>query len=129
MADDPVKVGHRDPLQNLLSLRVGPLVAIDDARAQGAPVGIDRRAAHHLAAQRDAGDLTRIDVRNQFSGRSADGPPPVVRLLLGPVAVKIPRRIAARAAGHQPPFVREQGGLVAGSAQVVSQKVSRHGDA
>ncbi len=61
VADDRVELGRIDLLDDPPRLRLGPLIAIEDTRPQGASLAVDGGAAHHLPAQGHAGDLAGVD--------------------------------------------------------------------
>ena len=113
------KLGHA------LTLGLGTLVGPDDAGTQGRAISANGHAAHHLAAKANGSDIGRgnAGLGQQLPAGHADGPPPVVRILFGPVGLGVTRFVAGKRAADLPSVCVKEGGFVAGRTQIVGENI------
>ena len=108
-----------DPLRQQGLLRYGTLIRPDDGRPQQRAAAVQQHRAHHMAAEADAGNPGRVHQRRQGLGGPANRCIPCFRILLHTIAAAVGARITGYHAFDQRAIHCEQGGLIAGSSEIM----------
>src|SRR5581483_220115 len=128
MARDAVNVLFRELLGDPAFLGNGALVGPDDGAAQRSGRFVQRRTAHHLPAEDDAGHRVAAypALLQKLARGGAHSPPPIRRMLLGPAGVSVLGAVAVKGAADHAASVVVERGFITRRSQVVSQNIALH---